>query len=223
MIRIILILILLVFTLGFPVADSNAQDDSASCLNLIKPLKKDRDDVQIEGGIWGIFSKIPSMGRHSSRAIEVDSKINKLIATLTYLCETRSGVPLNELASYVSRKLSDLGEDKFKSLHTVLGNPKKQIEDWLEYTKVALKNSNRVLELSKIKTSILGSSVLIVKYRSLFTEFKNQNQFEPMFSRTISLGQEIDDFFINDSYLTQANFEESQIPYWDVDENHGGS
>lgn len=219
----VLTLILFIFLLGGPVADCSAQADSADCLDLIIPLNKDRDEIQTEGGVWGIFSRTPSLGRHSSRAIAVDSKINKLIETLTYLCETRSGVPLNELASYVSRKLAELGENEFKSLHLTLGKPEKEIEDWLVYTKIALGNRKRILELSKIKKTIQSTSDLIEKYRALHTEFKDQNRLEPVLSRTVSLGQEIDDFFVSDSYIALAIFEESQVPFWDIDENYGGS
>lgn len=209
--------------LGIPVADSFAQTDSADCLDLIVSLDNDRDEVQTEGGIWGIFSKTPSLGRHSSKAIEVDSKINKLIETLTYLCETRSGVPLNELASYVSRKLGELGEKEFKSLNVTLGKPEKEVENWLVYTKIALGNEKRILELSQIKNSIRTASYVISRYRMLFTEFKNQNRIQTVLSRTASLGREIDDFFASDPYIALAIFEESQVPFWDIDENYGGS
>lgn len=217
------ILTLFVSTLGFPVGPGYAGTGSTDCLSSIGPLEKDRDEVQAEGGIWGIFSKTPSLGRHSSKAIAVDSKINKLIETLTYLCETQSGVPLNELAAYVSRKLAELGENEFKSLHLTLGKPEKEIEDWLIYTKIALGNRKRVLELHKIKKSIQDSNNLIEKYRALYTEFKDQNRLEPVLSRTTALEQEIDDFFVSDPYIALAIFEESQVPFWDIDENYGGS
>jgi hypothetical protein len=223
LIRVIFNLLFLISILGLTAGDSYGESDSAQCLSLVRPLNKDKEDIQFQGGIWGIFSKTPSLGRHSSKAIAVDSKINKLIATLTYLCETRSGVPLNELATYVSRKLTELGKSEFKRLHVTLGKPEKDIEDWLEYTEIAEINKSRVLELEKIKKSIQGAGVLIKKYRALFSEFQNNNKSEPVLSRTISLGQHIDDFFVKDPYLALAIFEESQEPYWDVDENYGGS
>jgi hypothetical protein len=223
LIRVFFNLLLLISLLGLPAGDSYGETDSAHCMSLISPLDKDKEDIQFQGGIWGIFSKTPSLGRHSSKAIAVDSKINKLIATLTYLCETQSGVPLNELATYVSRKLTELGKSEFKSLHITLGKPEKDIEVWLDYTKIALANRNRVLELGQIKKSIQGSGVLIEKYRALFSDFQNNNQTKPLLSRTISLGKNIDDIFVNDPYLALAIFEESQVPFWDVDENYGGS
>ena len=223
MIRVIFSLFFFFTILGLPNGNSFAETNSSHCLNLVRPLNKDKEDIQFQGGIWGIFSKTPSLGRHSAKAIAVDSKINRLIATLTYLCETQSGVPLNELATYVSRKLSELGKSEFKRLHVTLGKPKKDIEDWLEYTEIALVNKNRVLESEKIKKSIQGAGVFIEKYRALFSEFQNNNKTEPVLSRTISLRQQIDDFFIKDPYLALAIFEESQVPYWDVDENYGGS
>jgi hypothetical protein len=223
LIRVFLILILFVFTLVLPVADSYAQAGSADCLDFINPLGKDRDEVQIEGGVWMIFSKVPSLTRHSSKAIAVDSNINKLIETLTYLCETRSGVSLNELATYVSKKLGELGEKKFKSLHITLGKPEQEIEDWLVYTKIARINEKRVLELSRIKNSIRSASHVVSRYRMLFAEFRYQNRSRSLLSRTVSLGREINDLLISDPYIALALFEESQVPFWDIDENYGGS
>ena len=203
--------------------ESQAQTNSASCLNLIKHLEKQRDDVQSEGGVWGIFSKIPSLTPHSSTAIEVDSKISKLVSTLNYLCETSSGVPLNELAEYVSRKVEQLGVKDFKNLHHTLGKPEKEIEGWLVYTEIALANRKRILEFEEIKKSIQGARGLVNEYWTLFREFNNRNTVEPILSRTISLGQAIDEFFTSESYLALAIFEDSQVPFWDIDENYGGS
>lgn len=219
MVRVFLVLMLLVPTFGS--VDSYAQTDG--CLDLVSPIEKDRDAVQYEGGIWGLFSKTPSLGHHSAKAIAVDSKINKLIVTLVYLCETSSGVPLNELASYVSRKVSELGESEFKSLHITLGKPEQEIENWLVYTKIALVNQKRILDLNKIKASIRNVSGLIEKYRALFSEFKNQNHSQTLLLQTNSLGREIDDYFVSDPYIALAVFEESQVPFWDIDENYGGS
>jgi hypothetical protein len=210
---------LLISTLGS--VDGYAQTDG--CRDLVNPIEKDRDAVQAEGGVWTIFSKIPTLGRHSARAVAVDSKINKLIVTLVYLCETNSGVPLNELASYVSRKVTELGESEFRSLHITLGKPEQEIENWLAYTKIALVKQKRTLELKKIRKSIQDAKRLVGKYRALFTEFQNQKNMEPVLSRTVSLEKEIDNVFISDPYVALAIFEESQVPFWDIDENYGGS
>ncbi|GJL78289.1 MAG: hypothetical protein NPINA01_12780 [Nitrospinaceae bacterium] len=215
-----------VIFLGFsalPAVESLAQPKSANCLKLVLPLDKTREDVQSEGGVWGIFSKNPAMNRHSSKAIAVDSKMSRLISTLTYLCKTRSGVPLNELASYVSRKVAELGEERFKNLHVTLGKPEKEIESWLVYTKIAKANRKRVLEFEKIKISIQDAGRLVKAYRTLFTEFMNGDEVETLLSRTTSLNKKVEEFFIQDPYIALAIFEESQVPFWDIDENYGGS
>ena len=93
----------------------------------------------------------------------------------------------------------------------------------MKYTEIALVNKKRVLKFKTIKKSIQGSAVLIENYRTLFTENQNNNKKEPVLSKTISLGQQIDDFFEKDPYMALAIFEDSQVPYWDVDENYGGS
>ncbi len=200
-----------------------ALSDSSGCLGLIKPLDQKRQEVGLDGGIWGIFARKSELNGHSKEAVKLDSRINKLVETLVYLCETKSGVPFNELASFVTRKIKELGADRFSQEQIQLGKPRQDVLDWLKYAKIAEANRNRVLELNKIKISIHGASIFIDRYWELFNEFKNSDRILPILPATVALNQEINDFMISDPYLALALYEDSQIPYWDIDENYGGS
>jgi hypothetical protein len=213
--------ILTLFFLG--AVDGNAKSISSDCLSLVKPFDEKKKEVGLAGGMWGIFAKEPVLDGHSKDAVKLDSSINKLIETLAYLCETKTGVPFNELASFITRKVKELGAERFSQEQIFLGKPKKDVEDWLKYYEVAQANQKRILQLDKIKTSIQGAGVLIDRYWKMFKDFKNKDEILPILPATVALNQIIDDFMTTDPYVALALFEDSQIPYWDIDENYGGS
>ena len=203
--------------------ESNAESNPSSCLNLVKPLDQKRKEVEFSGGIWGVYAKTSALDNHSKNAVTLDSNISKLVETLVYLCETRSGVPFNELASFVTRKISEMGEEPFKREQIHLGKPKKYVEDWLVYSKIAQANKKRTLDLEKIKTSIQGAGVFVNRYWKLFNDFGNKGNSNQILPATIALNKEIGEFMTTDPYTALALFEDSQIPFWDIDENYGGS
>jgi len=205
------------------IAESGAESNPSGCLNLVKPLDQKRKEVEFSGGIWGIFAKSSALDGHSKDAVKLDSNISKLIETLVYLCKTRSGVPFNELASFVTRKISEMGEEPFKRKQIHLGKPEKYVEDWLVYSKIAQANNKRILDPEKIKTSIQGAGVFINRYWKLFNDFRNKDNINPILPTTVALNKEIGEFMISDPYTALALFEDSQIPFWDIDENYGGS
>lgn len=213
-------LLLVCFIMG---ADSSAEENSPGCFSLVKPLDQKRKEVESGDGIWGIYARSSAMDKHSKEAVKLDSNISKIIETLDYLCATQSGVPFNELASFVTRKISELGEESFKRNQIHLGKPKKDVEDWLKYSRIARANEKRLLKLDKVKTSIQGASVFINRYWKLFHDYKNQNNVDSILPATVKLNQDIGEFMTTDPYTALALFEDSQIPYWDVDENYGGS
>lgn len=202
---------------------SSAEGNPSSCLDLVKPLDQKRKEVEAAGGLWGIFARSPALDGHSKDAVKLDSNISKLVETLRYLCKTKSGVPYNELASFVTRKIAEMGEEPFKSEQIFLGKPPKEVENWLVYSKIAQANNKRVLDLDKIKTSIHGAGILINNYWNLYTDFKNKDDVSLILPATVALNQKINEFMRTDPYTALALFEDSQIPFWDVDENYGGS
>ena len=203
--------------------DGNAKSISSDCLSLVKPFDEKKKEAGLSGGMWGIFAREPALDAHSKDAVKLDSNINKLIETLVYLCETETGVPFNELASFITRKVKELGAERFSQEQIFLGKPRKDVEDWLKYYEVAQANQKRKLQPDKIKISIQGAGVLIDRYWKLFNDFKNKDEILPILPATVDLNQKIEDFMTTDPYVALALFEDSQIPYWDIDENYGGS
>ena len=77
-------------------------------------LEKQKDDSLEGDGLWSLFEKSPVLRGHSIQAIKLDGIINETIVNLKYLCETANGVPLNELAVYVSQNIRKKGENEFR-------------------------------------------------------------------------------------------------------------
>ena len=200
-----------------------AQTGSPDCLNLLTPLVKKRDAVASLGGIWGLFEQNFSLSTNSSMALQLDSNINKIIVSLKYLCDTQNGVPLNELARYVSKGLSELGEAGFRQEHIKYGKTPVEIDRWLKYTKLALSNRNRKLDGGEIEKSIHGAEAYLKKYWGLAQELESHRTVNPLESEIDRMNRDIDRFLSTNAYVSQSIFERSQIPYWDIDENHGGS
>ena len=76
-----------------------------TCNELVQNLQKEQEFIALNGGIWRYIEKDPSLQNHSGKAIQLDSRISKIFFTLEYLCETQNGIPLNDLAVYLSRNL----------------------------------------------------------------------------------------------------------------------
>ena len=55
--------------------------------------------------MWGLFERYKVLREESNKAIQLDSKVQQLVWLLDYLCDTAEGVPLNELATYLSINL----------------------------------------------------------------------------------------------------------------------
>ena len=108
---------------------------SPACDELIIPLAKKNDSLALKGGLWGYFEKDPFLRKYSTQAVQLDSRINKVFFLLNYLCETRNGIPFNDLATYISRSIADKGKTAFKEELIILGKTSKQIKNWFNFFK----------------------------------------------------------------------------------------
>ena len=194
-----------------------------SCQELVNPLIKNSDRISSNGGLWSYFEKDLFLRNHSTQAIQLDSRINKIFFTLNYLCETKDGVPLNDLATYISRSISDKGEAAFKAELITLGKTPQQIEIWFDFFKFAQSHRSRTLDSSAIKATINRSIPLIKTYISLTKNIDRPNSSKGLLKKTQTLIAQIDSFFLSDPYITQALDEISHVPYWDINESSGGS
>ena len=196
---------------------------SPSCHELVTPLIKTNDSIALNGGLWGYFEKDPFLRKYSTQAVQLDSRINKIFFLLNYLCETKNGIPFNDLATYISRSIGDKGELAFKAELIIFGKTSQQIENWLAFFKYAQSHRSRTLDSSAIKTTINRSIPLIKTYTSLTKSIGRPNSSKVLLKMTRTLITQIDSFFSSDPYITQALDEISHVPYWDINESSGGS
>ena len=196
---------------------------NSPCHELVAPLIKANDSIALNGGLWGYFEKDPFLRKYSAQAIQLDSRINKVFFLINYLCETKNGIPFNDLASYMSRSIAEKGEPAFKAELTIFGKTSKQIKGWFDFFKFAQSHRFRTLNSSTIRTTINRAIPLINNYTSLEKNINQSIQSKVILKNTAALRDKIDRFLSTDPYITQALDEISHVPYWDTNESTGGS
>ena len=196
---------------------------SPSCHELVAPLIKTNDSIALNGGLWGYFEKDPFLRKYSTEAVQLDSRINKVFFLLNYLCETKNGIPFNDLATYISRSIANKGEPAFKEELIILGKTSKQINNWFNFFMFAQSHKFRTLNSSTIRATINKAIPLINNYVSLEKNINQSIQSKVILKNTGALRIKIDKFFLGDPYITQALDEISHVPYWDINESTGGS
>jgi hypothetical protein len=196
---------------------------SPSCHKLFTPLIKTNDSIALNGGLWGYFEKDPFLRKYSTQAVQLDSRINKVFFLLNYLCETKNGIPFNDLATYISRSIANKGEPAFKEELIILGKTSKQINSWFNFFMFAQSHRFRTLNSSTIQATINKAIPLINNYVSLGKNINQSKQPKVILKNTGALRVKIDRFLSSDPYITQALDEISHVPYWDINESTGGS
>lgn len=194
-----------------------------ACHKQITPLKDLREQVAELDGFWGLFQKNSELQDNSALSINLDKSVNSIIFHLEFLCDTIDGIPFDELSDYVTVNLKEKGEEKFKQELIILGKNEGQIKVWFDFAKFAVENRYRTLNPVKISQSIKTAQPLIKSYLELARRIDRKNDLGSVIDATQSLTHQIDTFFKEDSYMSQALHENSQIPYADWDENYGGS
>ena len=194
-----------------------------NCNESITQLLRSTDKIQLKGGLWENFEKDPILQKHSSQAIQLESRINKIFFTLNYLCKTKDGIPLNDLATYLSQSISEKGEAAFKEELINLGKTTQQIKNWFIFYKYAQNHRFRTLDSSLIQSTINRSIPLINNYTSMTKNINHAKSSESIFKKTLKLIDQIDAFLSSDLYINKALDEISHVPYWDINESTGGS
>ena len=198
-------------------------DAKPTCFILVKQLEQSKNIVDLNGGIWKYFEKRSKLKLFSTKAIQLESRINKIFFSLYYLCETEKGIPLNDLATYISRNLSIKSKDVFISELKLLGKTPEQINIWFKFYQFSQNNKFRTLDFLKIQYAIDQSSTLIDRYIQLFKLLSQWKSLENIVKTTQKLNDDIDKLFSEQPYLIQAMQEIAQAPYWDINESTGGS
>ena len=196
---------------------------SPSCHELVTPLIKTNDSIALNGGLWGYFEKDPFLRKYSTQAVQLDSRINKIFFLLNHLCETKNGIPFNDLATYISRSIADKGKLAFKAELIIFGKTSKQIKSWFDFFKYAQSHRFRTLNSSTVRATINRAIPLINNYTSLEKNINHSKESKVILKNAEELRIKIDRFLSSDPYITQALDEISHVPYWDINESTGGS
>jgi hypothetical protein len=194
-----------------------------TCTQLVQNLQKEQEFIALNGGMWRYIEKAPSLRNNSGKAIQLDSRISKIFFTLEYLCKTQNGIPLNDLAVYLSRNLVEKSEDTFKDELRLLGKTNQEINIWFNFLEYAHKNKSRTLNFSRIQDTIKKTAPFIKEYAQLPNNLTKEYSSKFLQKKIKTLLVNIDYFLSNNSYIAQALEEMSNTPYWDINESVGGS
>jgi len=186
-----------------------------TCLDKVKTLELKRNHAVSIGGMWGYFEKDFNLKKIPVEAIQLDSRINKIFFLLSHLCETQNGIPLTPLAIYISKNLSNKGEDKFKDELLLLGKTPQQIKEWFEFSNYSENHASRTLINSEIQKAIDQSATLIMRYVQLTEIIPHGNSLKESFQKMKNLTIDVDHLLSNQPYLSQALEETSHFLYWD--------
>lgn len=212
-----------VLLFGFAGAASAGPAAPLPCLERVAFLEKEKEGIQEAGGLWAYFEKSPALRDRSVQGLKLDGSINKIISSLKYLCETRGGVPLNDLALFVSQRVRKKGETQFKKDMRLSGKSDEEIDSWLKFSRAAQHNLKRTLDEVSVQRTIDRAAIYIEKYVRLREGSDTGDWPQALFAGARELAAEITGFLSTDPNMKIAIHENAQIPFWDMEENYGGS
>jgi len=217
-----LFVVFCIFLLTIFIGTAWCQAPAQKCRSELSPLKKTKNAIIEDGGMWALFERHKVFRQESSKAVQLDFKVQQLVWLLDYLCETTEGVPLNELAIYLTENLKEKSKPQFKEELIILGKSEAEIDLWFVFSDISLKNESRKLNVGTICNSIQKALPLIHQYQNLAEKIE-QSPHTKQIESVNKLFQRIEQLESSDSYLAQALLETSQVPHWDIDESTGGS
>ncbi len=222
--RSVLLLVFLFLQNAFlPISSTSAELSIKSCQKTTKSLKSKREIVAQNGGVWARFESVGALRDQSLTALRLDSRINSLLVTLDYICETLNGVPLNELAIFVNRSISRLGMEGFKKHQVSLGKTPTEVNIWIQFAQYAKAIENRALDKVSVSQTFQRAEEIVDQYLNLWEILSAVNDVSLALKDTTGLLARTDKFFIDDPTAARVRLELSKVPFWDVDENYGGS
>ena len=188
-----------------------AQASDRSCLNSLHPLQSKVESIKARGGIWGEFDKHYKVRNHATVTLKLDSNITFLLVTLNHLCMTQNGVEYGEIASIIIPKIEKNGDKLFLDEMVTLGHSLGEAEGLLKFAKYAKSLRHRKLDINQINKTIQESKVLVDR---LWVIYKNlgKKSAKIILSDSKVLIADIQKLRTTDTYLKQADYENSQIP-----------
>ncbi len=194
----------------------------ANCLKRLESHIRYLNEPGMTGGIWAQFEKRSELRNDSTIALKLDTELRQTLYNLKFLCTSQDGIPLNELARYITQEVDKSSAESFKKRWVDLGKSPEELDSWIEFYHFSKKGKNRKLKQETIHYSIQKSLPLFKEYFELNAAM-NTGDSGGFLSSATDLLKNIKKFCETDSYVSQAIYENAQAPYWDMDENHGGS
>jgi hypothetical protein len=205
------ILIKFIFFILISSSEVNAAD-APTCAVLIHPLESKVDQIKGQGGIWGIFDKNYQVRNHAQITLKLDSKITVLIIRLKYLCSTKNGVPLEEIAQILLPQLKAEGEQTVMEYLLNLGHFMEEAKNLIAYARFAESNLNRKLEFDQVSKTVTESQPFANRFVEL-SEKIGAVEHEKIMLEAKILISEIEKFLETNPYLILADKETAEIPH----------
>ena len=187
-------------------------EDTPSCAILLHPLESKVEQIKGQGGIWGIFDKNYQVRNHATITLKLDSKITVLIVRLKYLCSTKNGVPLEDIAQILLPQLKAEGEQAVMEYLLNLGHFMEEANKLIAYARFAESNLNRKLEFDQISKTVTESQPFANRFVELSKKI-GAVEHEKIMVEAKVLISEIEKFLETNPYLILADKETAEIPH----------
>ena len=187
-------------------------EEGPSCVSLLHPLESKVEEIKGQGGIWGIFDKNYQVRNHATITLKLDSKMTVLIVRLKYLCSTKNGVPLEEIAEILLPQLKAKGEQAVMEYLLNLGHFMEEAKNLIAYARFAESNLNRKLEFNQISKTVTESQPFANRFVELSKKIGEVKHEKIMFEAKVLIS-EIEKFLETNPYLILADKETAEIPH----------
>jgi len=186
--------------------------DASSCAMLLHPLESKVEQIKGQGGIWGMFDKNYQVRNHATITLKLDSKITVLIVRLKYLCSTKNGVPLEEIAQILLPQLKAKGEQAVMGYLLNLGHFMEEAKKLITYARFAESNLNRKLEFTQISKTVTESQPFANRFVELSKKIGATEHKKIMLEAKVLIS-DIEKFLETNPYLIIADKETAEIPH----------
>ena len=159
-----------------------------------------------------MFDKNYQVRNHATITLKLDSKITVLIVRLNYLCSTKNGAPLEEIAQILVPQLKAKGEQAVMKYLLNLGHFVEEAKNLIAYARFAESNLNRKLEFDQISKTVTESQPFTNRFAELSKKIGAVEHEKIMLEAKVLIS-EIEKFLKTNPYLILADKENAEIPH----------